>query len=275
MSPATANPPPPPPQQLRILIINPNTSTSMTSALEPIVKTLPFPNISFSFFTCPRDAARAIPSINSPQDAVESAEACWPYLREEVVAEDGDGYDGFLVACYSHHPLVGKIKAEVAREGKGRRRQYVTGIFEASVLMCLNVLAEEETFGIVSTGKVWEVGLTVAVNKFLGLGDGEKVVLGGRFSGCETTGLNASELHELPAEEVRGKMRDATKRLLRNGDWSLGAICLGCAGMVGLDDAVREACIEELGVEKGGEVRIVDGVKAGVSMLVASARGGF
>ena len=150
------------------------------------------------------------------------------------------------------------------------------GIFEASVLMCLNVLAGDETFGIVSTGKVWEAGLTMAVNKFLGMGeDGEEKVLGGRFSGCETTGLNASELHDLLAEEVRTKMKDATMRLLKQGDWKLDAICHGCAGMVGLDDAVREACVEELGEEKGQDIRIVDGVKAGVALLFASARGGF
>jgi Asp/Glu/hydantoin racemase len=68
-------------------------------------------------------------------------------------------------------------------------------------------------------------------------------------------------------------MKDAVKRLLKKG--SVGAICLGCAGMAGMDKMVREACVEELGEEKGGQVRIVDGVVAGVAWLEGAARSGF
>ena len=52
----------------------------------------------------------------------------------------------------------------------------------------------------------------------------------------------------------------------------LAVVCLGCAGMVGLEEAVR-------GGAEGKKVRImdavVDGVKAGVGMLMALARGTF
>ena len=99
-----------------------------------------------------------------------------------------------------------------------------------------------------------------------------------RFAGCQTTGLNASELHELPAGEVRGRMMEATKRLLREGrekGREVRAVCLGCAGMVGLEEAVREACVEELGEDESKQVAIVDGVKAGVGALLTLARGGF
>lgn len=152
-------------------------------------------------------------------------------------------------------------------------------------------------FGIVSTGKIWEFALHIAVQEFLGAtssSTSQTTPSLQRFYGCETTGLNASELHDLPAEQVREKMMDATKRLLRRGaipipkstDVSateasnaissrVQAICLGCAGMVGLDAAVRSACIEELGPEAGKEVHIVDGVKAGVGILYSLARCGF
>jgi Asp/Glu/hydantoin racemase len=147
-------------------------------------------------------------------------------------------------------------------------RKYVTGIFEASVTTSLSLTSDNQAFGIVSTGKVWEETLRIAVHAFLGAGDSE------RFAGCETTGLNASELHDLPAGEVKAKMMDATTRLLkRTGE--VNAICLGCAGMVGLDEAVREACKKELGDERGEQVRIVDGVKAGVGTLIGLVRGGF
>ncbi|EXJ96352.1 hypothetical protein A1O1_01478 [Capronia coronata CBS 617.96] len=386
---------------VRILVINPNTSTHMTDALKPMVEGLGFPSVDYTYFTSPTPG---IPSINSPTDAARSAEICFPALVPLV-----PHHDAFLVACYSAHPLVGMLKAECSRlsaaaaAGAGGRgaRKYVTGIFEASCLASLALVsssggeggeANEEKnktttitanendktttntdidndsfgFGIVSTGKVWETALQHAVDEFLGLPvpNGNDLNTPNskpdstsktqsqshqstpqRFYGCETTGLNASELHDLPAEEVRKKMMDATKRLLRRGMGIIGsskntspdetwklvnvkvnanlqsqsqsqsqsheqssstdnvsssygsesttacsdpdpesrsksssrvkAICLGCAGMVGLDSAVRSACIEELGPEAGKEVYIVDGVKAGVGMLYSLARCGF
>jgi Asp/Glu/hydantoin racemase len=91
-----------------------------------------------------------------------------------------------------------------------------------------------------------------------------------RFAGVETTGLNATELHDAPQEEVERRVKEATKRLLRKGD--VGAVCLGCAGMSGMDDWVRAAAIDELGEDEGRRVRIVDGVKAGVAWLEGTVR---
>jgi Asp/Glu/hydantoin racemase len=145
----------------------------------------------------------------------------------------------------------------------------VTGIFESSVATSLQLIHPNEKFGIVSTGKVWEDILTEAVEKFIG----EKATGQSRFAGVETTGLNATELHDTPQDEVRKRMKEATKRLLRKGN--VGAVCLGCAGMAGFDEMVRDAAIEELGEEKGRRVRIVDGVKAGVAWLEGAVRADF
>ncbi|KIW98797.1 uncharacterized protein Z519_00460 [Cladophialophora bantiana CBS 173.52] len=326
----TATPAPP----VRILIINPNTSQQMTDALVPVVENLGIPAAQYTFFTCPTTPG-SIPSINSPADAAKSAEICLPHLVPLL-----PHHDCFLVACYSQHPLVRELKRECAAltaaatpHGSGARK-YVTGIFEASVLASLALLGEAEgdlettttttesfragsgAFGIVSTGKVWEHALQTAVEEFLGCPATTATTAGttgeskSRFVGCETTGLNASELHDLPPAEVRRKMMDATKRLLRRGNTNtdttatttdsgsagaaaaaaegsgskpttktivsrVKAICLGCAGMVGLDSAVRTACIEALGEERARDVYIVDGVKAGVGTLYALARAGF
>jgi Asp/Glu/hydantoin racemase len=175
-------------------------------------------------------------------------------------------YDGFLVACYSQHPLVPLLKEEPVIKAA---RKPVTGIFEASVSTSLQVIHPDEKFGIVSTGKVWEEILMEATTAFLGTGSEASK----RFAGVETTGLNATDLHDAPAEEVRKKMKDAVKRLLKKG--KVGAICLGCAGMSGMDEMVREACIEELGEVDGKRVRIIDGVMAGVAWLEGAVRAGF
>lgn len=175
-------------------------------------------------------------------------------------------HDGFLVACYSKHPLVPILKEQKAiKDGL----KAVTGIFEASVSTSLQLIHPDERFGIVSTGKVWEKILSEAVVDFLGTGsDASK-----RFAGVETTGLNATDLHDAPPEEVRKRMKEAVKRLLKKG--KVGAICLGCAGMAGMDEMVREACVEELGGEDGNRVRIIDGVVAGVAWLEGAVRSGF
>jgi Asp/Glu/hydantoin racemase len=238
----------------------------MTLALQPAIDALHLP-VDVSYFTCPTPG---ISSINSPADSAESAKLCLPHLLPLL-----PHYDAFLIACYSHHPLVPQLKAEctalatasTSEDGGVGARKYVTGIFEASVLASLSLLSEVETFGIVSTGKVWEDALTEAVRAFLGVNSVS------RYSGTETTGLNATELHDLPAEQVQAKMKEATKRLLKRGN--VNAICLGCAGMVGLDEAVRTACIEALGQGAGQKVHIIDGVKAGVAQLLGNAMTAF
>jgi Asp/Glu/hydantoin racemase len=186
---------------------------------------------------------------------------CLPNLRPVL-----DRHDGFLVACYSQHPLVPILKQEDAIKSA---RKPVTGIFEASVSTSLQVIHPDEKFGIVSTGKVWEDILTQAVVAYLGTASQASE----RFAGVETTGLNATDLHDAPPDEVRRRMKDAVKRMLKKG--KVGAICLGCAGMSGMDQMVREACTEALGEEEGKRVRVVDGVVAGVAWLEGAMRAGF
>lgn len=172
-----------------------------------------------------------------------------------------DDYDAFLVCCYSQHPLVPALRQEI-RERK-MTTKIVAGIFEASVAMCLQSIDINEKFGIVSTGKQWEEILTEAVAGYLGH---EK---SSRFAGTETTGLNADELHTTPKAEVDRRMKEATKRLLASG---AQAICLGCAGMAGLDETVRQACVEHLGTEDGSRIKIVDGAVSGAILLEGALR---
>lgn len=60
-------------------------------------------------------------------------------------------------------------------------------------------------------------------------------------------------------------MKESTKELLNRG--GVMAICLGCAGMAGLDKTVREACVEKLGDSKGKSIHIVDGVVAAIDAI--------
>lgn len=271
----------------RILVINPNTSTHMTQALKPILDRLNFHDVQFDYFTAPNETftldgrlCEPIPSINSGKESAQSALNCSSVL--ELVPQ----YDAFLVACYSCHPLVGMIKRQIKaseRANPSRRKQYVTGIFEASVTASLSLISAfnfvtpgelkkkqaEETFGIVTTGSAWKEELSKAVTDML-VGSGPS----SRFAGVETTGLTAVELHTTAPEEVKRRISEATQRLLRDAQNPVGAICLGCAGMAGMEEAVRDGCVQAYG-EDGHRVGIVDGVAAGAGSLVMACKAGF
>ncbi|KGM92546.1 tubulin gamma chain [Paracoccidioides brasiliensis Pb18] len=286
-----------------ILIINPNTSTHMTDTLKSLIQNLNYLNTHIDYFTAPKKSSvgpdgeeiEGIPSINCNSDAFLSALHCLPHLKPLVPK-----YDAFLVACYSAHPLVGMLNKEVGidpmvRGGEGQcqsRKKYVTGIFEASVSKSISILrssvyssipnvgkaigepGSNSSFGIISTGEVWKDIFRCAVPDLLrqlsGIGVHDDVNLEPLFAGVETTGLSAAELHTTPAEEVERRMVEATERLIKSTDRSIVAICLGCAGMAGMDKSVRQGCQRALGREEGDKVIIVDGVTAGVELLIAA-----
>jgi len=140
---------------------------------------------------------------------------------------------------------------------------------------------KQAKFGIVTTGKAWEEPLAEAVFNFVGrinhldgfptpkLSLTLSTVLpetsSSRFAGVKSTGVNATELHDLNKEVVKEKMLEASRSLVRGGE--VGVVCLGCAGMAGMDEIVRNACLQELGPDEESKVKIVDGVVAGVLTL--------
>ncbi|KAJ7591314.1 hypothetical protein C8J56DRAFT_935203 [Mycena floridula] len=231
-------------QIIRLLIVNPNTSREMSQALEPVVSTAlsGYKNVTVGAF----------PSINSPNDTDLSASYVFPYLKPLI-----NSYDGILVACYSQHPLVSMLRDELAKSRD--KSAWVQGIFEASILKSISLLdsLSDGLFGIVSTGKVWESALAVGVQQMLNESQFT------RFAGVQTTELMANELHDLPAKVVNDKMVAAAERLAHQG--SVKVVCLGCAGMVGLDAAIMQGFS---GVSSTEQPRIVDGIVAGLEWLL-------
>ncbi|PWW72617.1 hypothetical protein C7212DRAFT_286032 [Tuber magnatum] len=205
----------------------------MTKALKPAIETLNLPSLKYTYFTAPSPSP---PSIDDAESSQKSADVCFPLLLERLAS-----HDAFVVACYSDHPLVPLLRMHTGKP--------VIGIFHASVTQALHLLPREKKFGIVTTGKIWEGLLTDGVRGFLGGGE--------RFAGVQSTGLTAGELHSVPEEELKRRMEHATEKLLESGD--VGVVCLGCAGLVGLEGVVRGVA-ERLGIE----VKVVDGVVAGV-----------
>lgn len=92
------------------------------------------------------------------------------------------------------------------------------------------------------------------------------------FAGVETLGLNAGELHaDKGGEGMKKAVMAATGRLIdAHPTTEVKVIVLGCAGMAGMEEWVREEAERR---EK--KVRVVDGVKAGVGILQGLLRGQF
>ncbi|KAK3352155.1 Asp/Glu/hydantoin racemase [Neurospora tetraspora] len=243
-------------EKIRILILNPNSSKSMTGGMEKSISTLNLPdNIEISYYTAPSDSPA---SINDGTDVQTSASVVLNDLGSDP-QDLKDYLDAVLVCCFSVHPLVPRL-SELASSNDFPLS--VTGIFEASVLTSLSLLTgPTKKWGIVTTGKYWEDHLTLGVKDFLGHeGNNEK------FAGVQTTGLNAGDFHgDIPKEVIDAKLVDATKKLLQAGD--VECVVMGCAGMAGLEQIIRRTAIEEYGEERGKKVMVVDGVRAGVGLL--------
>lgn len=237
-----------------ILIINPNSSSSMTDALRPLLQDLVQPGLKLDFYTAPPSAPK---SINDAETSEASAKETLPDLAKFLESASAPGsqppYSAYLVACYSAHPLTSILRALYRRP--------VLNIFEASVI---RARAVGRPFGIVTTGKYWEEALSAAVPNIKTTASGEydnDVDATKNFIGVRSTGLSASELHSTAREEVDRRIIEASAGLVRDG---VQVILLGCAGMSGMEEAVVKGAQME-----GREVQIVDGVHAGVELLAA------
>ncbi|KAJ3007066.1 hypothetical protein NUW54_g3694 [Trametes sanguinea] len=128
----------------------------MTDGLKPILCDLERPRLELRYFTGP--AGLSPPSINDSTTSILSAAYCFQELKDAIVSESSESPNGFLVACFSDHPLVGMLREHTSKP--------VIGIFEASVM---HAVAFGQPFAIVTTGRYWEQALPAGVNRGLWL----------------------------------------------------------------------------------------------------------
>lgn len=237
----------------------------MTEALEPLLADVSHPHLSLEFYTAPPSAP---PSINDEATAALSTSETLPDLLSFLARPENTynaqsplfrEYSAYLVACYSAHPLTSVLRQKVVGP--------VLNIFQASVLHA-KMLAQP--FGIVTTGNYWEPVLENATMRFLSGRDSDEdtnttnVKDVADFVGVRSTGLSAIELHSTPREEVNKRIEEASADLVRHG---AKVILLGCAGMSGMEEAVRAGAKTQ-----GMDVTVVDGVRAGVVLLEGLAK---
>ncbi|KAF3018850.1 hypothetical protein E8E14_006783 [Neopestalotiopsis sp. 37M] len=224
----------------QLFLSNQDRLDSMTdSCLKSIESTLP-PHVTVYGFTCPEPGPSAVEGkVDAVISAADSFRALHPLLQA-----DPKRFDGLLVACFSAHPLIAMLREEY--------EQPVMGIMEAALYasrMC------GERVGIVTTS---ERSAVMHARSTVEYGFGNYSV------GCETGHVSVLELESLPRDVVYAGLSAAAQRLVEKG---ADCICLGCAGMTGMREAVSGA----VGMDER-KAMVVDGVAIGVHFLTALAQ---
>jgi len=213
---------------MHLLVVNPNTSLEMTATIAAAARAAAGPNVTVEAI-CP-DGGPA--SIEGCFDEVVSA-----YWTLDKVLPLADAYDGLVIACYSPHPVIGALREALT--------QPVVGIMEASMLHALPL---GDRFSIVTTSPRWQPLLEEGV-RLLGV---ER-----RCASVRSSGLAVLDLEALPPATVCERLcAEARAAVVEDG---AEVICLGCAGMAGLEEAVRAAT----------GVPVIEGVRAAVALVQA------
>ena len=224
-------------KKIRILLCNPNATSSMTeNCVKMVGPTLP-PDVEVIGFTAPAPAPTA---IEGSFDNVMSSAAA---MRAIVSLQQREGYDAFLVACYSDHGLIRMLREEFDKP--------VIGIMEASLFAARTLGAR---FGIVATSKRSSVMQQDTVRHY---------GMEGFCAGVKACNLGVLDLERKPRAEVLSIMQDVGKQLVAQG---AEVLTLGCAGMADMKAAVEEAV--------GEDVQVIDGAVAGVHHLIGLVRMG-
>ncbi|KAI9881317.1 MAG: hypothetical protein M1823_006668, partial [Watsoniomyces obsoletus] len=184
-----------PPRQrpYQILLINPNSTRSMTDAMLVHARPSLPSGIELTGYTAPYPAPTAIESVT---DAIMSTEAVLRDLAKYAASngETVQNFDGMIVACYSKHPLI-----DALREGYDVP---VIGIMEAS-LYTARMLGGR--FGIVATGsrsKILQDDYIAAYG------------MSHFYVGSEATHLGVLELETRSKEEVGKRVQHASRVLV-------------------------------------------------------------
>ncbi|PPQ91020.1 hypothetical protein CVT25_013945 [Psilocybe cyanescens] len=224
---------------ISLLVINPNSSGSVTAGLREVM--VPPPGVHLQFYTGPSNAP---PSINDTTTGVLSGAACFADIQEKNLI---DKHDGFLVCCFSDHPLTHLLRENT--------RKPAINILEAAISQSLLI---GQRFGIITTGTGYKYIYYADVRNFIG-------ATSERFAGLVTTGLGVVELREGDRQHIETKVKEGSVRIAEKG---ADVIILGCAGMAGMEEWVEQGVVEA-GM---GPIRVVDGAKAGVQILAGLAR---
>lgn len=211
---------------MRLLIVNPNTSGSFTEKIRVVSDQYKLPTTEIVAVT----AASGPRSIESIYDEILSAPGTLETALKHI-----DSCDAVIFACYSDHPVIYGMR-EITEKP-------VLGIAEASMYLACMV---GNQFSVVTTNREWEPLLWEAVRHY-GLTE--------RCVSVRSTGMEVLALESAKPEETYQRILEAARDAMEIDGAEV--ICLGCAGMTGLDKDLEK----ELGIP------VIDGVVAAIKLM--------
>lgn len=224
-----------------LLIINPNSSKSITDGLIDALTPLTPLGTKLVFYTAPNTAPSAITDSTT---GIQSANSCY----NDIITQDLiNRHDGFLVCCFSDHPLTHMLREKTSKP--------VIGILESAIVQAMLV---GQRFGIVTTGTGYKYIHYTEVRNFLG-------ATSERFAGLIAVGLGVVELREGDQQKIVTHMKQGSRQVAEKG---ADVVILGCAGMAGMESLIKDGY-----TEAGYHVpRVVDGTKSGIAILSGLVR---
>lgn len=190
----------------RILVINPNSSASVTAAIDEAVAPLRIaggPAIEVV------GLAEGPPSISSQRDA----DSVVMPLVNRVTSDDADA---FVLACFSDPGL------HAVREAAGGRP--VMGIAECGIFRALML---GERFGVIALSPS-SIRRQQRMTRVMGIDS--------RYAGSWSVGASAADT---AAADIRSRLIDASHALVRQ--CRADVVVMGCAGMASHGAAIEDA----------------------------------
>ncbi len=195
---------------MRLLLVNPNTTASMTEHMVQAAAAAASPGTTVAGAT----ATEGVPFVDGYADEMLAAAAV-----VRLVAERDGSFDAAIVACFGDPGLYGAREVTEAP---------VIGIAEASFALAMTL---GHRFGILSTID----RATPATHDLL-----RRYGIESRCAAIEATGVEVLDLDEDPAGASDALVAAGGRALAAGAE----ALCLGCGAMLG----ARAALQERLGV---------------------------
>jgi len=192
----------------RLLIINPNTTQSMTDKIGACARAVARPGTEIVAVS----PAMGPASIESHYDEALAV----PGLLQEIAAGERDGVDGYVIACFGDPGLFALREAADCP---------VTGLAEAAVAQA----ASHGSCAIVTGGRAWRPMLERLL---------PALACGGAVKHIETVELTGAQLHADPVA-AETLLRDVCKKVLQ--EHRVNSIIIGGAGLAGMAARLQPA----------------------------------
>lgn len=193
---------------MRIMVINPNSSQSMTDHLREVLQGIKNPDTELTV-VCPTEAP---PAIESAYDEA----LCIPHVLKLVEKAGAEGYDAAILACFSDPGL------EAAREVTD---MLVMGIEESS-MHAAAMLGAKFTILTLNQERV--------PTKYK---EARRFMLENSLASVRPLGMSVAETDEDP-DRTRARIREIAKQAKEQDGAEV--VLLGCAGMAGYAEGITE-----------------------------------